>query len=91
MAGTEGWSFPSNHVLVSVVFYGILLYLLIRSIRSRRSQIWAVLGVGSLLLLIGLSDMYLQRAYLSDVVAGYAGGLLWLTICVTGLETYKRW
>jgi undecaprenyl-diphosphatase len=43
-----------------------------------------------LVLLIGLSRMYLGVHYFSDVVAGYAAGTVWLTACITGLEVVRR-
>jgi membrane-associated phospholipid phosphatase len=40
--------------------------------------------------MIGLSRIYLNVHYLSDVLAGYAGGLFWLTVSITGIEVYKK-
>ena len=31
-----------------------------------------------------------KKHYLSDVLAGYAGGLFWLTVCITALEAYRK-
>jgi undecaprenyl-diphosphatase len=39
---------------------------------------------------IGVSRLYLGVHYFSDVVAGYAAGLLWLSACITGLEMAQR-
>ena len=41
------------------------------------------------ILVIGLSRVYLGVHYISDVAAGFAGGLFWLSICITGLEVYR--
>jgi undecaprenyl-diphosphatase len=37
-------------------------------------------------LLIGISRVYLDVHYPSDVVGGWAAGLAWLAVCVTGYE-----
>ena len=85
-----GWSFPSGHAMMSIIFYGMLAYLFIRRTRSWRLQVLAVSAAGLIVFLIGFSRIYLGVHYLSDVLAGYAGGLFWLTVSITGLETYKR-
>ena len=43
-----------------------------------------------LTLLIGLSRLYLGVHFLSDVIAGYAAGIVWLAVCVTGVEIALR-
>lgn len=85
-----GWSFPSGHAMLSIVFYGIISYFIIRDLKSWRLQVLTCTLAGFLVFLIGLSRIYLQVHYLSDIVAGYAGGLFWLSICITGLEVYRR-
>jgi undecaprenyl-diphosphatase len=40
---------------------------------------------------IGLSRLYLGVHYFSDVVGGYAAGVLWLSTCISGLEVARRW
>lgn len=85
-----GWSFPSGHAMMSIIFYGMLAYLFIRRTHSWRLQVLAVSAAGFIVFLIGFSRIYLGVHYLSDVLAGYAGGLFWLTVSITGLETYKR-
>jgi hypothetical protein len=40
--------------------------------------------------LIGFSRMYLGVHYLSDVLAGYAAGGVWLSALITGVETIRR-
>jgi membrane protein DedA with SNARE-associated domain/membrane-associated phospholipid phosphatase len=85
-----GWSFPSGHAMMSILFYGMLAYLLIRGMQSWKLKILAASAVGFVTFLIGFSRIYLQVHYLSDVLAGYAGGLFWLTISITGSEAYKK-
>lgn len=85
-----GASFPSGHALMSVLFYGFCVYLLILSVKSTeaRSQIitWAVF----LVFMIGVSRLYLGVHYLSDVAAGFTAGICWLAICATGVETFRQ-
>jgi len=90
LTGVEGWSFPSGHAVMSVMFYGIVTYFIVRSIRSWKLRVFIVMTAMFLIFLIGFSRIYLQVHYLSDVIAGYVGGLFWLTICLTGLEIYGK-
>jgi undecaprenyl-diphosphatase len=86
----RGWSFPSGHAMGSLVAYGMLAYLLVRDAKGRRPRLAIVVGAVALVLLIGLSRMYLGVHYFSDVVGGYAAGVVWLAACITGLEVARR-
>lgn len=77
----HGWSFPSGHAFGAIVFYGMLAYVLLRLLPRRFHRVvlaLAVAGVG----LIGISRILLQVHYLSDVLAGFAGGATWLLVCI---------
>jgi undecaprenyl-diphosphatase len=85
------FGFPSGHALNSVVAYGMLAYVLpILVARSRRTRMAVVATAALLVLAIGVSRMYLGVHYLSDVLAGYAVGVLYLTVCISGVETARR-
>ena len=45
-----------------------------------------VLGAALVIVAVGLSRLYLGVHYFSDVVGGYAAGVLWLAACISGLE-----
>jgi membrane protein DedA with SNARE-associated domain/membrane-associated phospholipid phosphatase len=86
----RGWSFPSGHAMGSLIAYGMLAYLLVRDAKGRRPRMAIVVGAVLLVLLIGLSRMYLGVHFLSDVLGGYAAGVVWLAACITGLEVARR-
>ncbi|MEN6475499.1 MAG: bifunctional DedA family/phosphatase PAP2 family protein [Syntrophaceae bacterium] len=83
-----GWSFPSGHAMSAVIFYGMMVYFLIRVLHSWRLKSFIIALAGFMVVIIGFSRIYLQVHYLSDVIAGFTGGLFWLSICITGLEIY---
>lgn len=71
----SSFSFPSGHSAVSVAFFGFLTYLLVR---ERVGPVFmSFLAGATLVLLIGLSRIYLVEHYLSDVLNGYLVGALW--------------
>ena len=87
-----GYSLPSGHAFASTVFYGMMVYLVWRLARPAWVRWLAtVLGVG-LIGAVGLSRVYLNVHFLTDVVAGWAAGTAWLVavlIVVYVVET--RW
>jgi undecaprenyl-diphosphatase len=86
------WSFPSGHAMGSLVGYGMLAYvLMLHASGNRRTQGWIAAMAGLLVLAIGISRLYLGVHYFSDVMGGYAAGLLWLSACVTAVELGRRW
>ena len=86
------WSFPSGHAMASLIGYGMLAYVLtLLWIHRRSAQIAVVLGAALLIIAIGFSRLYLGVHYFSDVVGGYAAGVLWLSACVSGLEVARGW
>ncbi len=84
------YSFPSGHAMESFVVYGMLTYFAVLALRSWEQRVGVVLGAALLVVLIGFSRMYLGVHYLSDVLAGYAAGGVWLSTLVTGAETIRR-
>jgi undecaprenyl-diphosphatase len=75
-----GYSFPSGHTSGSVVFLGAVAYLT-WPIARRRNFTWTVFGAaGVLAALIGRSRIELKAHHTSDVVAGYAIGVVWLCL-----------
>lgn len=84
------WSFPSGHAMGSLIGYGMLAYLLWLATNGRWTRVLLAGTLATLILLIGFSRLYLGAHYFSDVVAGYAAGLIWLATCVTGLEVVRR-
>ncbi len=90
LISAEGFSFPSGHAMMSVIFCGMIVYFIIRKMHSWRLGVFMVMAAGFIIFLIGLSRIYLQVHYLSDILAGYAVGLFWLSICLTALEIYRK-
>ena len=89
---SQSWSFPSGHAMESLIGYGMLAYVLFVFVPSApRWRVSIALGATLLILLIGWSRIYLGVHYVSDVVGGYAAGLIWLAACISGLEVARRW
>jgi undecaprenyl-diphosphatase len=87
----RGLSFPSGHALMSVTFYGLLIYIVFKSFKNKPLK-WTFISMLLLLILtIGFSRIYLRVHYASDVIAGFCVGLLWLVICVWTLNKLENY
>ncbi len=84
------WIFPSGSVVISTVFYGMLAYFLVRERGTWQFKMFIVAATGFTIFLIGASGLYLETDFFSDVLGGFAGGLFWVTFCVTGHEVYQQ-
>lgn len=82
----DGLSFPSGHSMGSMTYYGFLIYLVLRSKRKPLSKLGFGVLFGLVILLIGISRIYLGVHYPSDVLAGYMAGGIWLVLCISLLE-----
>jgi len=81
----DTYSFPSGHAMISTAAYGALAYLAWRRLETRRARVLLWVAVLTLVVLVGFSRLYLGVHYLSDVLAGTAGGACWLALSIAWL------
>jgi undecaprenyl-diphosphatase len=72
--------------MVSLVVYGMLAFYILLKVESPVVRIAVILATVLLVLMIGISRIYLGVHYFSDVVAGYVAGVIWLTICINAMN-----
>ena len=79
--GVRSYSFPSGHAFGTVIFYGLFSYLDLKYLTHPWN--WVVSGlVWLLILLTGVSRVYLKAHYPSDVIGGWLLGLVSLVIVI---------
>ncbi|MEJ8758617.1 phosphatase PAP2 family protein [Pontibacter sp. H259] len=83
----EHFSFPSGHATTIMALAGFLAYLLYRNTQSSLHRKLIVWVAAILILLVGFSRIYLGVHFLSDVLAGFILGLLWLLVGISLEET----
>jgi undecaprenyl-diphosphatase len=87
----HSFSFPSGHALASLVAYGMTAYFVVVLWAKAPSSRTAVIYLATILIsAIGVSRLYLGVHYLTDVIAGYAVGAVWLSACITGVAIARR-
>lgn len=84
------YSFPSGHATTAACFYGVLAAILAARTSSLRLKIalwsFAALMAGA----IGLSRIYLGVHYPTDVLAGYAAAVIWVSAVKAGYDIWLR-
>jgi membrane-associated phospholipid phosphatase len=86
-----GLSFPSGHALMSMTFYGLLIYIVWNSIKNQPLK-WSLVGLLlALIFLIGFSRIYLRVHYTTDVIAGFFMGFLWLVVSVQVIRRIEKY
>lgn len=83
-------SFPSGHAMNSAIVYLTLGALLARSLQERRARIYLLAASIVLTVLIGLSRVYLGVHWPTDVLAGWAVGAAWATMCSLVAQVLQR-
>ena len=79
--GITNFSYPSGHALMSVAFFGLLIWIADLYIRN---TVWRRISFAVsilIILLICFSRIYLRVHYATDVIAGLCLGTCWLYFC----------
>lgn len=90
IAAATGYSFPSGHAMGSFIVFGSIAYIVMRQpYRWKWKSAWLALLV-TLILLVGLSRIYLGVHWASDIAAGYSAGAVWLATAMVAYESLLR-
>ncbi len=79
-----GYSFPSGHSVTSIVFYGLMLYLIQKHCKNEKLKTVLSWICGILAAVIGPSRIYVGVHWPTDVLAGWClgGGILIIAILI---------
>ncbi len=83
-----GYSFPSGHAMASFGFYGFIIFLIHRSNMSNRYKIILTIMLTILIILVGISRIYLGVHFFSDIVGGYVVSAIYLLIYTHFVKKY---
>lgn len=87
----SGYSFPSGHSMVSMAYYGLIIYFIYKKIKDKRVKNVLMILIGFLILAIGFSRIYLGVHFASDVIGGFLISIIYLVCAIKllNLKYYK--
>lgn len=80
LAQASGFSFPSGHSMAAMAFFGLIIWFVWRYERNPRMRAGLTAAFSFIILMIGVSRVYLGVHYASDVVGGFCAALIWLAL-----------
>ena len=83
-----GFSFPSGHAMISLSFYGFLIFIIWHMNLKHKNLLTILLVI--LIILVGFSRVYLGVHYPSDVLAGFVLSLAYLLIFIKIVKQYQN-
>ncbi len=83
-----GFSFPSGHSMVSMAFYGYLIYLIYKYVKNKYLKWILIVLLSILICTIGISRIYLGVHYTSDVLGGFLISISYLVIYISAVNKF---
>lgn len=78
----DGYSFPSGHSMAAMCVYGYLIYTVYHSSIQKDVKILMCILLSMIIVLVGISRIYLGVHYASDVLGGFLISIIYLLIVV---------
>lgn len=85
-----GYSYPSGHSMMAMCLYGVSIYLVNTRLKNKKTKIIITVLLSLLILLIGVSRIYVRVHYPSDVLGAYLLTILILIINITLINNHIR-
>jgi len=85
------YSFPSGHALKGTLIFGVLIYAIHLEMEHKLLKRFLISSLGTIIVLIGVGQILLDRHFASDIMGGYLVALAWLTLCMALTRPVLAW
>ena len=88
LISVDNYSYPSGHAMMSMGVYGCFIYLIYKYVENKKIKIISITLLSLLILLIGISRIYLGVHYFSDIIGGFIASICYLIVFD---KVIKKW
>ena len=86
----DSFSFPSGHATLAVAFYGFVIYLFRKEIKNQKTKTFLIIISLAIILIIGISRLYLDMHFFTDILGGYFLGFMWIILGIMAGKTILK-
>ena len=90
MTHSTGYSFPSSHTMMATIFFGLLIYFIWKTVKSRKLKYFLTFLFSFIIIGVGLSRIYLGVHYATDVLAAIIIGIIYLVLFTKFFINHKK-
>lgn len=90
LTSESSYSFPSGHSMMSMIFYGLIIYYVIKNVNKKWLRNSLVIFLSVIILFIGISRIYLGVHYATDVFCGFLFGAIYLVSFIKILNNKSK-
>lgn len=91
LVNLTSFAFPSGHTMGATLFYMFIAAVVAYAMKSRWVRVLAFSSALILIVMIGMTRIYLGAHFVTDVVGAIVAGTAWLAFCWTAVETLRKW
>ncbi|MCQ4123560.1 phosphatase PAP2 family protein [Rhodococcus erythropolis] len=86
----DSYSFPSGHAMMSAILATSVAAVILRLALPRLAKMAMLASLGLYTIAVGFSRVYLAAHWMTDVLAGWAFGIVWAGVWIWGTAQIRK-